>query len=385
LYGGIVLSERQALQLLQQAGFCVSPIPAEEMDRVDYIELPPKSPLQEQREQSLSAVMSLFLNERFKANRRRGSNEEALSSFAMAVALWARSTSALTGELSLQAGVDCCEEIFLNKSTVSDWDGVANSCCLIVDHLSEFPDSDDLSTAQCVLDKLGWSWPALSYWQRASTRAENEMSPTQFKQLLDLERQSTHLSRLRNDFFGDLTSMLEPESLRALIQGEIAWYESQPAGGRIEATANELRHVFESELRALIFEHVKTSVNSILQDKQIRSRLKIQSTDTNGLNLREMAILLKEAGDTHSPTVLPLRQLIESFPISQKDKNFLYVPLPNYLHDLNRVRRSSEHPSRTDAIQLKDKTKIVRRKALGIGEPSYLAQLLTIKKAARHA
>lgn len=381
LYGGIVLSERQALQLLQQAGFYCTPIPAEERDRVDYVESPPKSPLQEEREQSLSAVMSLFLNERFKANKKRGSNEEALSSFAMAVALWARSTSALAGELSLQAGVDCCEEIFLNKSTVSDWDGVANSCCLIVDHLSEIPDSDDLSIVQYVLDKQGWSWVALSYWQRASTRAENEMSPTQFKQLQDLERQSTHLSRLRNDFLGDLASVLEPESLRALIQGEIAWYESQPAGGRIEATANELRHVFESELRVLIFERAKETVSQILHNQELRRRLNIKSRDTSRLSLREMAILLTEAGNTHSLAALGIRDLVEGFPVSREDKDFLCVYLPQYLHALSDVRRSSEHPSRSDAVQLRNKTRDVRRKALGIGDKSYLERLLTIKEA----
>ncbi|MCL0057603.1 hypothetical protein M1N05_00840 [Dehalococcoidales bacterium] len=182
LYGGPVLSERQALQLLEKAGYHVVPITPEERDMTSFVERL-KSPLQEQREQSLSAVMSLFLNEHFKANRKRGRNEDALSSFARAVALWARSTSCLEGEISLQAGVDCCENLFLNKSAVGDWESVANACCLILDNLSEFPDTNDLFALQDVLDKQGWSWWAISYWQRASTRAENEMSPSQFKQL----------------------------------------------------------------------------------------------------------------------------------------------------------------------------------------------------------
>lgn len=381
LYGGTVLSERQALRLLEQAGYIITPITSEQNNTIDFTESTPKPPLQEQREESLSAVMSLFLNEQFKAHRIHNRNEEALSCFGTAVHLLARATSALEGELSLQAAVDCCEDIFLCKSAVRDWQSVANACSLVLGSLSEYPDSYDLHILQDVLDKQGWAWPAISYWQRASTRADNEMSPTQFKQLQDLEKQSAHLSRLKNDFLEDSTSSLEPESLRALIQGEIAWYESQPAGGRIEATANELRHVFESELRVLIFERAKDTVSQILHNQELRRRLNIESRDTSRLSLREMAILLTEAGNTHSLAALGIRELVEGFPISREDKDFLCVYLPQYLHTLSDVRRSSEHPSRSDAVQLRSKTRDVRRKALGIGDKSYLKRLSAIKKA----
>lgn len=383
LYAGSLLSERQALQLLEKAGYYAIPILPEERNTTDFIEPPAKSPIQEQREESLSAVMSLFLKEQFKANKKRNRNEEALSSFAMAVALWVGSTSSLEGELELQAAVDCCENIFLNKSAVRDWESVANSCCLVVDNLSEFPDSGDL-VLQDVLDKQGWSWSAVSYWQRASTLAEMEMTPPQLKQVLDNQRNSVHLDRLKNDFLGDFINVLEPDSLKALIQAEKDWYESQPMGGRVEATANELRLVFERELIVLIFDLAREPVNQILQNQELRKRLNIQSKDTSRLSLREMAILLTEAGKTHSLTGLPIRKMVECFPIGRKDKDFLYVRLPRYLHDLSDVRRSSEHPSRSDAIQLRDKTRVVRRKVLGIGEESYLVRLLTIKKAACH-
>ena len=384
LYAGSLLSERQALQLLEQHGYIFGPILPEERTTTNFIEPPPKSPLQEQREESLSAVMSLFLNEQFKANRKRNRNEEALSSFAMAVALWAGSTSSLEGELDLQAAVDCCGDIFLNKSAVHDWESVANSCCLVVDNLSEIPDNGDL-VLQDVLDKHGWSWSAVSYWQRASTLAEMEMTPPQLKQVLDNQRNSFHLDRLKNDFLEDFINALEPDSLKALIQAEKNWHESQPMGGRVEATANELRLVFERELIVLIFDLAREPVNQILQNPELRNRLKIQSKDTSRLSLREMAILLTEAGNTHSLTGLPIRELVECFPISRKDKDFLYVRLPRYLHDLSNVRRSSEHPSRSDAIQLRGRTRVMRRKALGIGEESYLVRLLTIKKAVWNA
>ncbi len=381
LYAGYLFSERQALKAMEQAGYYAIPVPPEERNTTNFVEPPPKSPLQEQREESLSAVMSLFLNEQFKANRKRSRNEEALSAFAMAHALWAGSTSSLEGELSLQAAVDCCEDIFLNKTAVRDWEGIANACSLIMDNLSEFPDSSDL-VLQDVLVKQGWSWPVVAYWQRAITLAESEMSPPQFKQALDLEKQSIHINRLKNDFLEDFISVLEPESFKALIQAERDWHESQPMGGRIEATSNELRLVFERELTALIFHRVREPINQILRNQELRKRLGIESKDTSRLSLREMAILLAEAGDNHSLTGLPIRELIERFPISREDKDFLYLDLPRYLHDLSDVRRSSEHPSRSDAIQLRSKTRLVRRKALGIGEESYLVRLLTIKKAA---
>ncbi|MCL0057597.1 hypothetical protein M1N05_00810 [Dehalococcoidales bacterium] len=181
-----------------------------------------------------------------------------------------------------------------------------------------------------------------------------------------------------------MTELLEAESLKALIQAEVAWHESQPAGGRIEATANELRLVFESELRALILKPAGESVNQVLRNRELTKPLNIKSKDNRGLSLREMAILLTEAGKTNSVAGLPIRQLIERFPLNQKDKDFLYVDLPNYLHKLSDVRRLGEHPRRSDAVQLRSRARDVRRKALGIGEESYLVRLLTIKRAARH-
>jgi hypothetical protein len=380
LYAGSLLSERQALQFLAQAGYSVTHVAPNEMNTTTFTGLD-KSPLQEQREESFSEVMSLFLNEQFKAHRKRGRNEEALSSFAMAVALWAGSTSSLEGELSLQAAVDCCEDIFLNKTAVRDWESVANACSLVMENLAEFPDSSNF-VLQDVLDKPGRPWLAVSYWQRAITLAEMEKSPTQIKETFDLLNQSTHFNRLKNDFLEDFFNVLEPESLKALIQAERDWHESQPMGGRIEATANELRLVFERELTVLIFNRAREPVNQLLGNQESRKKLGIESKDTSRLSLREMAILLTDAGNNGSFTGLPIRELIERFPISRKDKDFLYVDLPRYLQDLNNVRRSGEHPSRSDAIQLRSRTRVVRRKALGIGEESYLVRLLTIKKAA---
>jgi hypothetical protein len=381
LYGGVVLSEMQALELLTQAGYYVTPVATEETDIAGLTELQPKSSVQEQREQSLCAVMSMYLNELFKTHREQGRNEEALSVFAVAVALWARSTSALEGELNVQAAVGCCENIFLNKSVVRDWKSIANACCLVLDNLAECPDSNDLLMTQEVLHQEPWTLSAVSYWQRARTRAEIEASPPQYKQLRDLEKQSYHINRLKNDFLEDLTNVLEPESLRALVQAEIAWYESQSMGGRSESTANELRHVFERELAALIFERARESINSILQNRELRKGLNIESRNASRLSLREMAILLTEAGNDRSVTGRSIRELIEHFPISPKDKGFLYVHLPRYLHGLSDVRRASEHPGGSDAAQLRNTTRVVRREALGIGDKGYLVRLLTIKKA----
>lgn len=378
LYAGSLFSERQALQFLAQAGYVVNPVASNEMNTTTFTELP-KSPLQAQREESLSAVICLFLNEQFKADRKSGRNEEALSSFAMAVALWAGSTSSLEGELSVQDAVDCCESIFLNKSAVRDWESVANSCCLIVDNLSQFPDSDDLALHD-VSDSQGWSWGVV-YWQRASTRAENEMSPSQFKQVLDVEKRSSHINRLVNDFLEDLFVDLEPDSREALIQAEMNWYESRAMGGRVIAAANELRHVFEHELRSLIFKPLRESIDQMLQDQSLRNELRIKSKRAKGLNLTEMAILLKEAGKTSSLMGLPIRQMIEDFPVGQEDKIFLYVHLPTYLSNLIfDARNPSEHPAGVSKKELERRIKDMRRIALGIGSESYIVHLLKIKK-----
>lgn len=384
LYGGIVLSERRAVQLLQEAGYTVRQIQDDQSSVVDLTS-PPASTLQEQREQSLCAVMSLFLNEQFKEHRRHNRNEEALLCFGTAVRLWGRSTSALEGKLCLQLAVDCCEDVYLGRSSVRDWQQVAEACWLISASLSDFPESDDLNAMDYVSDKQGWQWPAVSYWERAGTRAENEMSPAEFKRFQDLERESAHLVRLRSDFLGDLITVLEPESLRALVQAEVAWHESQPVGGRMEAMPNELRHVFETELRALVFNQAGGILSQILCNQALRDRLNVKSKHPERLSLREMAILLTEAGKTDSLAGPGMRRFIANLSISAADKGFLCADLPRYLHDLSDVRAKWEHPRNTDVRRLRDKTRDVRRRALGIGGKSYLERLLAIKNAARRS
>jgi hypothetical protein len=332
----------------------------------------------EQQKDSLTTVAYYFLVEAFWFHKEHQDYLKALYMYATHKAFLSASNSALEYEKTDQNGANCFESILINKSTVSDWKSVVEWCSIVADNIDQIDPE--------IKDIRGLVWPPVQYWTRASTLAENEMSPSEYVKVQRIERIQIHDTRMKRDFLGELFELLEPRSKQALRSAEMFWYQGQDMDGRIEGAANELRHVFEWELRALIFKRTNSSIKNMLLDTKLREKLHLDSNYFNQpidkLSLWDMSKLLQEARNSNFPPILPVREVIEGFHIDRKSKDFLYNDLPIYLMDLvKNVRNLSEHPAGTDITLLVNRLGEMRRKALGIGGESYIVKLLNIKKA----
>jgi len=375
-YEGVLVSERQALKALIDAGYTFS---YASQDGVSS-DIPDETQsIVKQRKQSLSAIIAMFYNEAFTAAADKGANETALVCFARAAALWEASSSGLSGELNLSKAAGCFESLISSKSTVSSWKGVAESCNLLCESLSVFPETEDLQLDLDILDGQGVPWRAVDYWQHAATLAEGEMSPSEFKLVLDAKEKEEISKRIKQDFLEEDYNLLEGDSCKALIEAEDAWYNAPARGGRPEAAVNELRLVFEYEVDATVFRQIRRPVEQLLANTEIKKRLHLSSKRGGSLGLQDMATLLERAGNEHALEALPVRSYIESLPLPNDDKDFLVSKLPEYLRKLARTRAKPEHRERESLETMKS----LRQTALGIGEPSYLRKLLNIKKAVR--
>jgi len=375
-YEGAPVSERRALKTLIDAGYTVSYRSGGDVSD----DIPDETQaIVEQRKQSLSAVIAMFYNEAFTATADKGANETALVCFARAAAFWEASTSALSGELNLLKAAECFESLISSKSTVSSWEGVAESCNLLCESLSVFPETEDLQLDLEIVDGQGMLWRAVEYWQHAATLAESEMSPSEFKLVLDAKEKEEISKRIKQDFLEEDYELLEGDSCKALIEAEDAWYNAPARGGRPEATVNELRLVFEHEVDATVFRQIRESIDEILANSEKKDKLHLNSRPGGKLSLRDMATMLEKAGDKHSLEVLAVRMYIESLSLGGDDRDFLVSKLPEYLRKLARTRAQPEHRGKVSLEAIKS----LRRTALGIGESSYLRKLLNIKKAVR--
>lgn len=345
-----------------------------------------------QSQRPLCWVSACFHLESFRCNRGI-QDEERLASFARAASLLAASgydgleeteVGLLTEpheENPIEEAAHCFESIVTHKSLVSNWKGVSDSCRLIAQSLQP------LENCSILWDSIpmtvnGFVWVSQSeYWNRASTIAELEMSPSDLVQERTLERRSQHEYRMINDFLGEeLWRALNEDSRNCLIAGEVILYDALLTG-RKGAFVNEMRLTFEYELQELIFERAQPLLDPMLANQKNREKWHVLSNSTSGLNLNEMAKLLLRDGDKNLSDVPPLSDAIAELGLQHSEYVFLTNELPKYLSELSEVRNMSEH--RRQNRDFEERSFNVRRKALGIGQPGYLRRLLETKLNAR--
>jgi len=318
-------------------------------------------PLNEtQEKESFWAVAALFLSEQFKVCKENGDNQKALYLFAIAT------------------------KVFWQKSKVSDWKGIANSCRILSAN-DDIPVSLELQPVGVqIVDYTGIAWEPISYWEHAKAIAEYNISGDELHNYLQSEKDGWHAKRLKLDFLEDLFEVMEKESQQALIEAERNWFESRDTGGRIGAAANEMQIVFERELKAIVFDRNVTSINNILMNTETMKQLGIKARDISRLTAWGMATLLREAGNKNSQSCSAITQFITHLPLNSNDVAFLYKDLPDYLEELLKIRNPSVHHGDISENELSNGIRKIRRKALGIGQPGYLTILLNIKKKAKN-
>jgi len=371
-YAGALISARHLCDVLYDKGVDIrsvfSPVPGAIVQ--------PDPPVFEQRRQSLSAVAALLYSEASRRDRESNLHEMALRDFSIAACLWAASVSSMKGELALTEAADSFERLWMTKSSVSDWDEVAESCRLIGENLDT--ESEDLQPDIEIRDTTGFPWEAITYWEHAATAAHVEMTPPAFKMVLEKTRETMYAERLERDFFEDAWPQLEERTRRALVSMEMAWYDAPKQGGRTVAAVNELRHAFQCELNSLLSGSLRKAMDVILNEQRLRKQLELSAKpSTRSLGLRDVAILLEDAGRKNSTSTLSLRQSIADLHLPAVDRSFLVERLPPYLRRLAMTRNEPEHG--IERGQLLRQIGQLRREALGIGEASYLRRLVEIK------
>jgi hypothetical protein len=334
--------------------------------------------LHEYLKHSLDAIQGILFLEKFALLCEGKKYQDALGYLFWSILLIGEAGMTLQREgapdaaLDVQKAADACWSLLNEASSGTDWKQLAH----ISRQLAWAPVLDVMeTTVKCEGEKLTW----VEFWRLAEGRCLANLDFRTAYQLLKEQEEEWHRDRLRRDFLGDNWRDLEPESQKHLVQMERDWYQSERSGGRVEAAANELLRLFECELRALIFNRIRHSINEILKNPESRKRMNIRSRSAKRLSLSEMITFLGEAANSHSLDSLPVRNLIGNFPVSQEDRDFLFIHLPRYLRDLRDVRHAIEY-HRTDA-KARSGLKNMRQKALGIGEPSVLRRLLQVKRS----
>jgi hypothetical protein len=338
------------------------------------------------RDEMLFIVYALFVKEQFKQSNIKQEYEKSLHLFTLAVHLWSQvdsNTNFNMDEPDLQEGADCFEQLFLDTSQVSDWKSIENACEVIKSSLESGPRNwINMAFNHTITDHTGKDYLPIAYWQRAITIAQKEIRPGDLILALRLAQENYHRDRLKIDFLGSLLAVMEGMARRKLISGEIAWYQCSSSGGAPEQVVDNVRQVFEIELKTMVFRNISDSVNRLLSDGEKRKSLGIKSTYVERLSAFEMALLLSEANKQSSLCGLPIRDFLKKTRITQDDRLFLTDKLPFFIfNELNPVRRVVAHGDKDNNMdKLIKSASEIRRKALGIGDRGYLIWLLEIKQ-----
>ncbi|MFC1961652.1 hypothetical protein ACFLWN_01190 [Chloroflexota bacterium] len=103
-----------------------------------------------------------------------------------------------------------------------------------------------------VKDAKGELWSVPGYWQRALAWAEDQLTPSDFKKIIDEREELSAERRLRKYFFGEVVWERLPErARRSLISADRDWFSGSIV--RIEAILNEIRVSLEEILIQLFW------------------------------------------------------------------------------------------------------------------------------------
>jgi hypothetical protein len=333
---------------------------------------------------SLTAIASLLNWHYFRALYVSERHMDALRAFHECAVLW---EDALidhfdSGFVDLDLPVRCLEDLFANASAGNDWEDVAQLCLAIAEVTNVPEPTIAFFNGDGVTDSDGEYWDCSVFWQRAAVAARARMSPDQVLQAWQRMKATFHAERLQRDFLDDNYGLLDTRSREALLRCESTWFDLAHSGGRSGGILNDLRHVFEAELNALIFSKVAQIVERLRSDKGIARDLRIDADLDHALSLADMSKLL-EAMHANRNETARLRRALKALGLTVNDMGFLLGDLPPYLHNLVRSRNVAEHPRSATSIavnHLEEEAATLRRKALGIGCVGVLPQLLDIKK-----
>ncbi len=260
-------------------------------------------------------------------------------------------------EFNIQEAADIFEEIKRHPRGVNDWSNV-KLYCEVLQYLG-YRELYDLLDG--IKDSTGEEFPAVEYWGKAITFAEERMqvvnSPFHILTREAQERAETE-ERLKRDFLSaDSWRELPGEAWKILVDAEIAWTHNRP-----DNMTKEIRPFLEIVLPSVfVFLRPTTGERS-----DSRLPLTIMRDDIRG-----------------NPVV---QAFIRGMKIQEQDRQWITSHLPTFLSEVIHLRNYFEKERHRERPPEKEKDMrlraiSVRRDLLGMGCEGVLPRLMKIKKA----
>jgi len=208
---------------------------------------------------------------------------------------------------------------------------------------------------------------ASDFWENALGWLEAQLTPSEFKEILNEREENAAEKRLKTYFFeGDLWDTLPERTRSSLISADRDWFSGTVA--RKEAIFNELRIAAEELLHSGLW-------NPLAQWVQ---NLKEHNNDTKWLIERRQELSQKGL----MPTLLDFERtcrlsitnvFLKEKGVSNEDRAWFCNQLPKSLYHLRRARNRAEHES-DDQWTRQDLSRFYNE-FIGIGQPGILPKL----------
>jgi hypothetical protein len=288
--------------------------------------------------------------------------------------------------------VDIWEEIKKHPAKVTSWDEIL----IELDRLDyAICEVDQDETCSCGSNEEPW----FVYFPAQKEFCKSQLSQEDFIAQVKREQNNQHEKRMKTDFLGDLWEYLDDKSKERLNSAEFKWYEGPHRRSCVKAAIEDYSAALEIELHSLIFndDNIRKWLSELLNQKTqdcLKVRLRLSFKNIDSLTLNDMAKLLASVNDAkYAKELTPLKSLIDRFPISGSEKEFLHsIDFTSLIKCVYRVRNKQVH-EKVQTVDIKDIADI-RKRILGIyvdaprtiehikvDGSGYLAKLLQIKKS----
>lgn len=273
--------------------------------------------------------------------------------------------------LDPQEPVDCFEAILSgnNKSEIKE---IADICSFFVTVAKSWwpivkntwPDEE---REMEVIDAKGETWNLPEYWQHALGRAETQLTPSEFKKIIDEREEQAAEKRLHKYFFGEaIWEKLPERSRRSLISADRDWFSGSIV--RIEAILNELRIAVEEILIQFFWEPLVIWVEKDGQNQR------------GTQEFQEFRIELTNKGKI--PSILDFERICK-MPITgtylvaknipRESRLWFIQNLQKSLYPLRQARNRAEHESGSEFTH--EEINRFYEEFIGIGQPGVIKQL----------
>jgi len=267
-------------------------------------------------------------------------------------------------DLDPQEPVDCFEAI-RNRSSDKNLKEIATKCSFFVTVSKEWWPDEEQEVE--VKDAKGELWSVPGYWQRALAWAEDQLTPSDFKKIIDEREEQAAEKRLNKYFFGEVIWEKLPErSRRSLISADRDWFSGSIV--RIEAILNELRIAVEEILIQFFWKPLVIWVEGSSRNQ--RGAQEFLDFKTELTNKGKMPNILDFE---HICKMTITGAFLVNKEVPREDRVWFIQNLQKSLHPLRQARNRAEHESGSEFTH--EEINRFYEEFIGIGQPGVIKQL----------